>query len=209
MTVAHAQSFAIPKPLFSGIPISRRPPYCVSFRQFTDVNIPKPLFSGTPISRRPPYCVYSRQFTDDSDKFAFLDTVDDSPWPMLNDTRYEVFIKRSYLKSDATEQEKMDFYVETADRILYGFYLGTATRSEDVAKERIYKVSRDCSICAFGFEMCDEVADGFFLLDSVETVCEDCTELEYIDGEMVKWSMKPTRREKGRFPIPKPELPWR
>ncbi|KAL3654260.1 hypothetical protein CASFOL_003941 [Castilleja foliolosa] len=192
MTVANAQIFAIPKPLFSGIPISRRPPFCVSFRQFTDVNIPKPLFSGTPISRRPPYCAYSRQLTD---KFAFLDTVDDSPWPMLTNTHYEVFIKRSYLKSDATEQEKMDFYLETATLIVHNFYLFTDTRiedSEEDAKERIYKVSRDCS----------------FWLDSVEIVCPDGTELEYMDGEMVKWSMKPKRREKGRFPIPKPELPW-
>ncbi|KAL3653279.1 hypothetical protein CASFOL_002960 [Castilleja foliolosa] len=43
-------------------------------------------------------------------------------------------------------------------------------------------------------------------MDSVADLDLESTAQLHMNGEMVKWSLKPKRREKGRFPIPKPTL---
>ncbi|KAL3653340.1 hypothetical protein CASFOL_003021 [Castilleja foliolosa] len=105
----------------------------------------KRLFSGISIHRPPHPRVSSSQITgDDNDKFWFLDAVEGRPWPGSFFNRWHIFIKRSCLKG-ATQEEKMDFYVKTAAQILGS--------NEEEAKERIYKVTVDCSYDGFGLQI--------------------------------------------------------
>ncbi|KAL3653524.1 hypothetical protein CASFOL_003205 [Castilleja foliolosa] len=152
----------------------------------------KRWFSGVSIPRTPPASVSSSQITDDDkDKFWFLDAGEGTLWPYSPINRCQVFIKRSCLKG-ATQEEKMDFYVKTAAQILRS--------SEEEAKERIYKITADCSYDGFGLQISfdlESVIDKK-VGDTPGTVC-------FNDGELIRWSLISKRREKGRFPLPIPD----
>ncbi|KAL3653517.1 hypothetical protein CASFOL_003198 [Castilleja foliolosa] len=101
-------------------------------------------FSSVSILSPPPPRVSSSQITDDNDKFWFLDAGEVTVWPYSPLNRWHVFIKRSCLKG-ATQEEKMEFYVKTVAQILGS--------SEEEAKERIYKITADCSYDGFGLQI--------------------------------------------------------
>ncbi|KAL3621486.1 hypothetical protein CASFOL_036398 [Castilleja foliolosa] len=126
------------------------------------------------IPRTPPPRVSSSQITDDdNDKFRFLDAVEGTPWPDSPFNRWDVFIKRSCLKG-ATQEEKMNFYVKTAAQILGS--------SEEEAKERIYKITADCSYDGFGLQI------GFSRMSNFEGLRSiiDKENLEIPDGDF-RW----------------------
>ncbi|KAL3654101.1 hypothetical protein CASFOL_003782 [Castilleja foliolosa] len=121
----------------------------------------KRMFSGVSIPHPPPHGVSSHQIPDDDNKFSFLDAVEFAVSPVLLENHTDVFIKPSYLKG-ATQEEKMDFYVKTAAQF---------TGSEEEAKERIYKITRDdCSVYGFGFETYTDLPFRIKDLESVERI---------------------------------------
>ncbi|KAL3653522.1 hypothetical protein CASFOL_003203 [Castilleja foliolosa] len=151
--------------------------------------------------------VSSSQITDhDNDKFRFLDAVEGTPWPDSPFNRWDVFIKRSCLKG-ATQEEKMNFYVKTAAQILLS--------SEEEAKERIYKITADCSFDGFGLQIAFSRMYNFEGLRSIidkknlEIPVQSCWLTQgavcFNEGELIRWSLISKRREKGRIPLPIPD----
>ncbi|KAL3654103.1 hypothetical protein CASFOL_003784 [Castilleja foliolosa] len=168
----------------------------------------KRMFSGgvSSIPHPPPHRVSSPQIPGDNNKFSFLDGVHLALLPTSLEHRTDIFIKPSYLKG-ATQEEKMDFYIKTAARV---------TGSEEEAKERIYKITRDdCSVNGFGMETYTTQSykiAGFESVERISTpyeVSRFAATVYFKRGEMIHWSMIPERRrdiEKGRLPLPKPGL---
>ncbi|KAL3654145.1 hypothetical protein CASFOL_003826 [Castilleja foliolosa] len=155
--------------------------------------ISKRMFSGISIPHPPPH----PKITDD--KFSFLDAVPVAPFPAYLGypiNLHHCYIKRSYLKG-ATQEEKMSFYIKTAAQVI---------GSEEEAKDRIRMITCDCSFDGFALEICDEAADKIARLESVDQVGSCTGMVPFSDGELIHWSLIPKRREKGRFPLPKPDL---
>ncbi|KAL3653652.1 hypothetical protein CASFOL_003333 [Castilleja foliolosa] len=156
--------------------------------------ISKRMFSGISIPHPPPHPKIN------DDKFSFLDAVPVTPFPE-SDPGYPVnlwhcYIKRSYLKG-ATQEEKMNFYIKTAAQVI---------GSEEEAKDRIRMITCDCSFDGFGLEICYDAAVKIARLKSVDQVGPYTGMVPFSDGVLIHWSLIPKRREKGRFPLPKPDL---
>ncbi|KAL3652996.1 hypothetical protein CASFOL_002677 [Castilleja foliolosa] len=158
----------------------------VSKRMCSSISIPHPP---------PPH----PKITDD--KFSFLDAVEGKSWPANRGypiNLYQFYIKRSLLKG-ATQEEKMNFYIKTAAQVI---------GSEEEAKDRIRMITYDCSLDGFGLEISTDVAYKICRLESIEKKVDVpyAGMVPFGDRELIHWSLIPKKREKGRFPLPKPDL---
>ncbi|KAL3654109.1 hypothetical protein CASFOL_003790 [Castilleja foliolosa] len=156
--------------------------------------VSKRMFSGISIPHPPPHPKIT------GDKFSFLDAVPVTPFPACRGDPINLFrfyIKSSYLKG-ATQEEKMNFYIKTAAQVI---------GSEEEAKDRIRMITCDCSFDGFGLEICYDVAYKIAGLESVDHLASPYAGMvPFSDGELIRWSLIPKRREKCRFPLPKPDL---